>query len=255
MRALGIALAFLTRLPTWDPGVLPPEALGPPSRWFPIVGLLVGGLAAAVFGTASLVLPVPLAALIAVGAGVLTTGALHEDGLADLADAAGVRGDAERRRAAMKDPSLGAFGVLVLIFSVTLRAGALATVGPALGAGWLVLAHAVSRGAMVFPLKVASAQGSGLQAAVSGAMRPVDVVVASLSAVGIAVAWLGVWALGPLVVAGLACAVPVVWARRRLGGVSGDVLGAGQQLAELAILLLGAALVTTGSHPDVPWWR
>ncbi len=255
MRSLGIALAFLTRLPTWDPGVLPPEALGPPTRWFPVVGALIGALIAAVFWAASLVLPPVVAALLAVAAGVVLTGALHEDGLADLADAAGVRGDAERRQAAMKDPHLGTFGVLALILTVALRATALSALGPTLGAGWLVVAHGVSRGAMVLPLRLASSAGSGLQAAVSRVVRPVDVWLAGTVSVALAVGWLGPWAIAALLITALANALPAAWARKRLGGFSGDVLGAGQQLAELGLLLLAVALVTTGSHPSVPIWR
>ncbi len=255
MRSFGIALAFLTRLPTWDPGVLPPEALGPPTRWYPVVGALVGAIAAVVYAAAHLVLPASLAALLAVAAGAAVTGALHEDGLADLADAAGVRGDAEARRTAMKDARLGTFGVLALILSVTLRAGALATLTPALAVGWLVLAHSVSRGALVLPLRLSAGQGGGLQAAVAESVSPIDVALALAVPTALTVAWLGLLTPGVLGLAAVGFAAPALWAHRRLGAVTGDVLGAGQQLTELALLLLAAALVTTGSHPEVPIWR
>jgi len=241
-----LALVFLTRLPLPDPGPYVPGALARAMRAFPLAGALIGlaGGAVAALGL-GLGLPPLAAALLALLAQAALTGALHEDGLADLADGLGARGDAERRLAVMRDSSNGTFGGLALIFSVALRAAALAALpgAGAMGAA-LVASGALSRAMIPLAMtRMSPARPDGLGA---GAGSPTALGVGLALVLGV----LATLPLGPI--AGLA-ALGLAWvamagvsalARRALGGYTGDVLGAVQQAAEVAVLLGVAALVS-----------
>ncbi|WP_439814566.1 adenosylcobinamide-GDP ribazoletransferase [Zavarzinia sp. CC-PAN008] len=236
---VGAAFGLLTRLPV--PGV---HAMRPVLAWsFPLVGIVVGGLATLVLVIAQgMGVPALPAALLALAAGALATGGLHEDGLADTAD--GFSGGATRDRALaiMRDSRIGAHGALALILVVALKASALASLDGA-GAGMaLIVAAALSRAWMaVLMAALAPARMDGLARAVG---RPRG---------GTALAALGLGGLVTLVllpfggaIASLALsALVALWlglaAARRLGGVTGDVLGATQQATEAAILLAIAA--------------
>ncbi|OAN48150.1 adenosylcobinamide-GDP ribazoletransferase [Paramagnetospirillum marisnigri] len=241
---LHLAASFMTRLPLPDPGYVP-GGLAPAMRTFPLVGAGVG-LAAGLVGAASAALLPPLAAaLLAVLAGVLITGALHEDGLADLADGLGARGDTQRRLEVMRDSRTGAYGVLALLFSVGLRAAALA----ALGGGWamataLVASAALSRAMIPAAMQILPpARPDGLGA---GAGSPDATVAATAAAIGLGLCILCL-GLGGALAAALAAVLGslavVQVARRAIGGYTGDVLGAVQQVAELSILLAVAGMV------------
>ncbi|HEX6208951.1 MAG TPA: adenosylcobinamide-GDP ribazoletransferase [Actinomycetota bacterium] len=263
-RGLRGALAFLTRVPV-DRGHGAREVAGS-VPWFPVAGALVGLLVAGVYAAGASVLPSLPAAVVAVAAGVLATGALHEDGLADVADALGARGPDDARRI-MKDPTHGTFGVLALTLSVAARAAAIASLGPWAALAWVPAAHAASRGAAVGLLaRARTGPRRGLAAeeadrrepglgAGTAAHLPERAGWAALS-IGLAASALGVgfWAVpvGALV---LAATAYLGWlAARRLGGVTGDVMGAAQQVGEVLVLLLGAAAVTQG-WPGAVWWR
>ena len=141
-----LALTFLTRLPLPANGPCVPGALARAMRLFPLAGAVVGLAGGGVFVLAHSAVPPLLAALLAVLATVLVTGALHEDGLADTADGLGARGGRENRLAAMRDSRSGVYGVLALVFSVAVRAAALAAAPAALaGLGACVAAAALSR--------------------------------------------------------------------------------------------------------------
>lgn len=250
-----LACGFLTRLPGFQGAATPAEAppgskagaLGPALRLAPLAGLLVGVCGALAFwAAAGLGLPPLAAALIAVGVTVWITGALHEDGLADVADGFGGAFDRERKLAIMRDSRIGAYGVLALIFSVGLRAGALAAVGEAGAAAVLIAAHGLSRGLLApAMLLLAPARGDGLGA---GAGRPAPADACLGLGLGLLLA---VLALGPAagLVAGLialaAAGLAGALAARQIGGYTGDVLGALQQVAEIAVFLSAAALLAT----------
>jgi|SRR5579883_163217 len=237
------AAAFLTRLPLRAPPPLP-GALARASWVFPVIGAgigIVGGLAYVV--AASLGLPVLAAALIAIGATVLLTGGLHEDGLADTADGFGGGAQREAKLAIMRDSRSGAFGVLALIFSVLLRVAALAAIG---GGGavlaTLVAAHAAARGALPLVLRAldpARADGLGFAAG-----RPESAVAWGAGGIGVVIA---VLALGlvpgvvALIVSGLVVAGLANLARRQIGGYTGDVLGAIEQGGEIVMILAASA--------------
>jgi adenosylcobinamide-GDP ribazoletransferase len=234
------AARFLTRLP------LPGEeggALAAAAWAFPLVGMVVALIGGCLFAIALwLDVPVPLAALLAVAATVLATGGLHEDGLADSADGLGGR-DAAARLAIMRDSRSGAYGILALLFSVGLRAAALAAIaqpGPVFAA--LIAAHAVGRGALPPVLRWATpARPDGLGAS---AGRPEPAIVGwsvGLAAIG-AVAALGFRpGLSALLIAGVAMALLGGLAIRLVGGYTGDVLGAIEQTGEIAVLIVAAS--------------
>ena len=239
-RDLRIATAFLTRLP-----VHPPEGSLAEACWaFPLVGLLVGLVGGAVFGLGQWFgLPALPAALLALAATAAFTGALHEDGLADTADGLGGGNSPERRLEIMRDSRSGAFGVLALVFSVALRAAALAAVAdtPAVIAA-LMAAASLSRGllpAMMHILPLAS--GSGLAVA---AGRPERGAAWTAGVCGAAAALIltGFDAgLGAIVLCAAAVAGLAALARRKIGGYNGDTLGAAQQVGEIAVLIAVAA--------------
>jgi adenosylcobinamide-GDP ribazoletransferase len=238
-----VATAFFTRIPVATPGCRV-ERLAPAAWAFPLVGAGIGGVAAFAFLLVQLLgLGDWPAAVLAVLAGIVLTGALHEDGLADTADGLIGGHDREQRLAIMRDSRHGTFGVVAIVLSVLLRAAALSRIGdPIYGGLALVAAHAASRAALPLAMRaLAPARSDGLGAA---AGRPsIPLAVAAL-AIGLLVT---LAALGPargLVAIGLAGAAMFaagVLAHRRIGGYTGDVLGAFQQIGEIVMLLAAAA--------------
>ena len=213
-----------------------------------MVGVVVGFVCAVAFAVANaLALPPLAAALVAVAAGALATGALHEDGLADTFDGLGGGVDRSQKLAIMRDSRSGAFGVLALVFSVALRAAAvsaLASGGVLLVLAAFVAAHAVGRGGLAAVMAVSpTARLDGLAAS---AGRPSGEGMAAALAIAavIALAALGFRAgLGAMVLAAAAMTTITVVARRQVGGYTGDVLGAIEQGGEVAMLLAAAAWV------------
>lgn len=241
MTGLRAALALLTRVPVGGNGL---AGLGAALPWYGVVGALVGLAVAGSYGAASALLPPAVAALLAVAVGVLLTGALHEDGLADIADAFGAA-DRPGALRALKDPRLGTYGVVALVLMLGLRVTLLAALG--IGAALVVLpaAAALSRGAAAVLLAGVPPAGTGLGATVAAQATRARLIAAGAIASVIAVALLGVWALGAIALTA-AGAGAVGWlASRRLGAITGDVLGAAQQVAEV-LVLLGAVAVLGG---------
>ncbi len=243
-----IALAFLTRLPVPAPEPELDRApdLARATRAMPLVGAMIGVLGAAVYWLSGVLgLPPAIAGLLAVAATVGLTGALHEDGLADSAD--GLFGGAEptRRLEIMRDSRTGAYGALALIFSVVLRAAALAALaapGPAAAA--LIAAHALVRALPPAVMAWAPlARDDGLAAGAGQAESKHAWSALGLGA-AIALLFLGFGpGLAALLLAGLAGLAMIRLARARIGGYTGDILGAIEQLGEIAVLLTAAALL------------
>lgn len=237
------ALGLLTRLPgARHDGAAPLHARA--VRAYPLVGLLVGGLAALAYAAAAGIgLPPPASALLAVAISVLATGALHEDGLADVADGFGGGRDRAHKLAILKDSRTGAYGVLALVLSVALQAALLAAIAaPGAAAAALLAGHALSRGLLpgvMWALPPARPEGlAGGLGRIPGRAAAQAAILGAGAAVLLG-GWTGLLALA------LALAA-VVWlaavARRQIGGYTGDVLGAAQQLAALASLLAFASL-------------
>lgn len=238
-----LAVAFLTRLPVGSTDRIEPGALARAGWAFPLVGLVVGLAGAFTFAiTDRLGLPVLAMGLLAVCATVLTTGGLHEDGLADTADGLGSGKDRDQTLAIMRDSRSGAFGVLALIFSVGLRVAALAALPDTrVAAAALLAAHAASRGllpSLMLWLDPARADGLGADA---GRPSAATATIAALIALIIAIVALDFGrGLVAIALAALAAAGLALIARRRIGGYTGDVLGAAQQVAEITMLVVAA---------------
>lgn len=230
-------LGFFTRLPI---GRAPDSNLAAAARAFPLAGLVVGLIGAFVYlGAMKLGLSGLLAALLAVATTGAVTGALHEDGLADVADGLGVRGDRARKLEVMKESHIGSFGTLALIFATAIKVAALAALGtPELVAGALIATHALARG--VLPLAMRSLPMVRPGGLADRAGKPTaDGVYWSLG-LALAAALFSVYLPAALValVAAVAAAVLIgKLAERQFGGYTGDVLGAIEQVAEIAVLV------------------
>ncbi len=235
---IGAALMLLTRLPV--PAARAAADRGARAAWaYPLAGLAVG-LIAALVGWLAGALPPALAAGLMLAALVLATGALHEDGLADAADGLWGGQSRARRLEIMADSRIGSYGVVALVLSLGLRWAALASLSAAAPAA-LIGAAVLSRAAMpALMWALPNARGTGLSAATgrpSGTTAAAALGLAALAALPFLGATL--WpSLLVLVVATAACGMI---ARARLGGQTGDVLGAAQQVAEVAILVALAA--------------
>jgi adenosylcobinamide-GDP ribazoletransferase len=253
VNGLRAAIAFLTRVPVGTQTAEADVARAIP--WFPVVGAGVGLIVAAVYAGALQVVPALPAGAVAVAAGVLLTGAFHEDGLADTADAFGAWEPEEARRI-MKDPTHGTYGVSALVLVLVTRVAALSALSGWAAVAVVPAANALARAAAVAlfaAIPVATDQGLGASYALGADRR--RVVLGALVGFGVALA-----ALGPTLVP-VAAFVAVfgagqvaLVASRRVGGLTGDVLGAAEQVAETLVLLVGAA-VATHRWVALPWWR
>lgn len=245
------ALGFLTRLP------LPAIRYGVDVNlkravWsFPLVGLVIGGLAAAMLWLlAALAVPLALQVLLGLLAGVLLSGALHEDGLADFADGLGVTG---RRRVieVMRDSQIGTYGVLALIFSLLWRGFALYELMRAgFGPSAFIFMYVAGRGALapLFSLPLADQAGVahqmmgkapvGLSSGRALLAAQLGCLLFSLLILFLLAGWLAAL-LGLGLALGAAFAVGMI-ARARIGGMTGDIFGACEQAGE--IVAVGALL-------------
>jgi adenosylcobinamide-GDP ribazoletransferase len=235
-RAL-LAVRYLTIVPLLRGPHANLEELGRAAAWFPVIGAALGVVLAGVDVLGTRGFPSALAALLTLSVWKVLTGGLHLDGLADCLDGLAGR-DPAQRRAIMRDSRIGAFGVIGLILFLMLELNAVSEL--AHGVRWraLVAAPAIARAApglvgALFPAAHADGQG----AAFSAGLRPAAVVVGLGVAIAVAAAALGGLGIVALVFGiGGAVAVGAFFARR-LGGVTGDVLGAGVETAELVFLL------------------
>ncbi len=229
MGRLFAAVQFLT--------VIPAPSGGAPGRgaiFFPMVGGVVGLAAGAVRVYAPL--PASIAALLALIVLVAITGALHEDGLADVADAFRAGRSPERIVAILKDSRIGTYGAVALVLTLLLRWQAIehldAAAIPALFA-----AGAASRGSMVVLAAVSRPLGEGLGKAFRAELRTPDVVLAAIESAG--VPFVGGVAVGAVALGANALAIvgARAWFHRRAGGVNGDCLGAMCQVSEMVTMM------------------
>ncbi len=237
-----LALALLTRLPVprLPENVFARQA---DSAWaFPVVGLVVGLLACAVgWVSMALGLPALVAAVLVTATLVISTGAMHEDGLADTADGLWGGFTRERRLEIMKDSHIGAYGVLTLIFTQLMRVALIAALLTAGDYGAFLTACIVSRTFMpVLMSTLPNARNSGLSHSVGGP-RGTTVAAGLVLAVFCGALLMGFAATLPVLIAALVVAVLARVAKTKIGGQTGDILGATQQLAELAFLATTAA--------------
>lgn len=234
-----LAVSMLTRIPVPTLPSVTARDLQHSIAFYPAVGALLGcAVALAAPLLARLGIPglsgTALVALLA-----LLTGGLHLDGLADLGDALGSGRDRQRMLEIMKDPRIGAHGASTLVITLAAKIALLECAATRLPAGALISTFALSRALAVVPLLlVPPARSSGLAHAVSGAPRGFTLVLVGLQ-LGM-LAWLcGTEPLRlPLLLAALLTSALSYKAFQALGGVTGDVLGALIELAEVCLLLV-----------------
>jgi adenosylcobinamide-GDP ribazoletransferase len=245
LRAAAAAIAFLTRVPVGRL-VLDADDVARGAALFPLVGAGIGAAVGATVAGLDTELTVLLAAAVAVALEALVTGAIHLDALADTADGLGA-GTRERALEVMRDPAVGSFGATVLALDLLVKVSALAAVAADSRVILAVVAaFALGRAA---PLALALAlpyarPGSGSGLVLTERAARASLAVGIVLAVGISVAALGLRGLALAAGAGLACLVVGVVARRRLGGVTGDVLGASAELATTAALVAAVVVRT-----------
>ncbi len=244
------ALRFMTIFPVPSSDTpTAPDWLSRCAKYFPAVGICVGLVSAGVLLLAGAVWSPVIAALLAVMASIIVTGALHEDGLADTADGFGGGWSVEKRLAIMKDSRIGAYGTLALMFGIALRVTALADMPLWIGAAALIAAHAAARITPAFVMNALPYAGDTAAMKVSYADAPVSandmwfaliVVVGAL--VPLAVVSISSVISGLLLGTILAAAI-ALWARKLIDGYTGDVLGAIEQMFEIGFLLGVAAVI------------
>ena len=243
LRGLRLAVQFLTRLPVPGVAEFSPVDLARSAAWFPFVGLVLGAIVGLVTFALDYRNPV-LAGIVGVVAWVWLTGALHLDGLADLADALGAsHRDPQAFFAVLADPHLGTFGMVSIVLVLMLKAAALA---------WLP-----SDALLALPLLLAWSRLGTL--AWARWLRPLKPGQGERFTWQLSLGWLLAWSLLLLVasaaIAPVLCAAPLViaawglWLRIRLGGMTGDCLGAGVEVTEVALLLLMALTSSAAAGP------
>lgn len=246
MRRLLAAIAFLSRLPLPRSLVFDGSDVARASLFFPVVGALLGGIEALAIYALRPHLPPALTAVIALALGALTTGALHLDGLADTADGFGGGRTREDVLRIMRDHAIGAYGAIALVLVIAFQIFAVAALisGPAGSAERaLVVAGALGRFVSVplsRTLPYARAEG-GLGAALTGRIGALELVLATLFAGAIAV---GLGGARGAISFGAVLALTLVNGllfRRKIGGVTGDTLGANTVLCEALVLLVWVA--------------
>lgn len=244
IRLFFIALQFFTRVPI--PRWVGFEAawLQHASRYFPLVGLFVAVVVALVYGAAAWLWPAPVAVLLATAAGIYLTGAFHEDGLADMCDGFGGGYTREKIMEIMKDSRIGSYGAVALVVTLGLKITTLALLAPGQAIAALLLAHPLSRLAAVSLIRSASyARDTGKAKPMAQEMSAGEFVIAALCALLPALALGAFHILAWLTLAASLAASALVagWLRalfvRRIGGYTGDCLGAVQQISEVAIYL------------------
>lgn len=231
--SLRVAFAFLTRLPVGSPA-LTVDAMSRATPWFPLVGLAVGATMGGIRALADIGLDAAPATVLAVLGVVLLTGGLHEDGLADCADAVGAHSSRERRAEILHDPRVGAFGALALIFAVTFAVASLAPLDTSHFLRAAVAAQVIGRLSIVVIARFARPGSRAGSAAMLQPGRAASAV-SAICALAVLVAIAGPCAAGvSLAASASVSAIAVVTIVRAIGSLNGDALGAVTTLATLA---------------------
>ncbi|MDD4091566.1 MAG: adenosylcobinamide-GDP ribazoletransferase [Smithellaceae bacterium] len=246
MRNLRTAFGLLTTLPVgisepWQPG-----DSGRAAFWVPLVGLAVGGLVWLAWLGLNLIFPALVAAVLTLAVWVGLTGGLHLDGLADCCDGLPGSASRERRLEIMKDPHLGAFGVIGLFFVLTLKATALSLLAPSSGLS-IVFAATLGRWLILPASRLPQARPGGMGADFAAGVRPAGVWITAALPISLAVllGMQGAFAVLAALISGAAL-LSLAW--KRIGGVTGDVLGALVEVAE-TVILLSFVFRTRGCNP------
>jgi adenosylcobinamide-GDP ribazoletransferase len=246
MTDLRVAISLCTRLPIGPSALVGNGEVARASWAFPVAGLVVGLFGAATYWIASRahLPPLPASAL-AMAATIMLSGAMHEDGLADTADGFGGGKTREDKLEIMRDSRIGTYGTCALILSLMLRWSALAEIAePRLVAIALISAHVSARAAMpAFMSFVPPARADGLSTSAGHPPRQSATIALALGTICLLFGLGPSGALVALLVLGLIGLVLARFAVKQIGGQTGDVLGALEQVGEVAVLLIASTLL------------
>lgn len=237
-----LALQFLTRLPMLAADAYSPERFAASVRHYPLVGILVGAFAAATYAVCCLVYPSSVAVLLSTGLTVLVTGAFHEDGLSDTFDGIGGGVTRERSLEIMKDSRIGVFGAIALFVTIAIKAATLIMLPPATIAIGLIAAHGLSRWSSVAVIATSQyLRDAGIGKPTAGGISGAGLIYATL--IGLLCLLLLYFFLTPRAAGAAAIGLGLghllirLFYERKLGGYTGDCLGATQQVSEVGIYL------------------
>jgi adenosylcobinamide-GDP ribazoletransferase len=243
LRLFLIAIQFLTRLPVPDKLQASEETLGRATRFFPLVGVMVGAGAALTFSSLRRPLPHSAAVLCAIIFTAFITNGFHEDGLADAFDGFGGGWTKEQALEIMRDSRLGTYGALALVFLILGKYSFLSALAPGQVWRWLIVAHAASRWTalpLCAWLPYARAEGQGKLVAKQIGKTEIFVGSVTLFITVLLLSWRGAFAA--LLATSLAPLLSGLYFRARLSGLTGDCLGAANQLTEVSLYLTAIIL-------------
>ncbi len=260
MRRVAAAVSFLTRVPVPGAGEFHSVDVGRATLFFPLVGAAIGTAAVAVLklfsihvGGGSLHfgapwLPAPLVALLVVAFSAWLTGAIHLDGLADTADGLGGGRTREDRLRIMRDPKVGSYGVVTLILLLAIKVTASSTlIARGAAVPFLILAPTLGRWATVALgrfLPYAHEQRGGLGRAVTEHVGWHELIGATVIAAVVTSLVSGMVGASSWIAVVVVTLVMGRWFRGRIGGVTGDTMGANTELAETAVLVVAVGMTT-----------
>jgi adenosylcobinamide-GDP ribazoletransferase len=256
LRLFFTALQFFTRLPIPRWVGFDAAWLNQSSRYFPLVGVVVALITGAAYALAAWLLPAPVAVIISTAVGIYATGAFHEDGFADMCDGLGGGMTPERVLEIMKDSRIGAYGAIGTVCMLAMKLATLSMLPPLATIGALLVAHPLSRlmaTALIWRLDYARDEGKAKPLAQK--MRGSEFLIAAISALLPALAVVALrWLPSAALVGGvIAAIIATVWLARkfirRIGGYTGDCLGAVQQVTEIMFYLCALASLQHGALP------
>ncbi|MGH9905269.1 MAG: adenosylcobinamide-GDP ribazoletransferase [Pyrinomonadaceae bacterium] len=239
-----VAIQFLTRLPVAGNLVASEEDLGRASAFFPLVGMIVGGSTGGVFVLTQYFLPLSACVFVAIVFASFLTNGFHEDGLADTFDGFGGGWTKHRVLEIMRDSRIGTYGTLALIFLVLGKYNFLWSLPPRQIWRWLIVAHTASRWTslpLCASLPYARAEGQGKLVAKQIGWSAIFVGTVTLLATFVLLPWKA--AAIAMLVTVLATVLSGVYYHARLNGITGDCLGATNQLTEIALYLTAVVLL------------
>lgn len=246
LKLFQIALQFLTQLPAGSIRDCPPDWLARSAKYMPLVGAIIGAIAGAGILLSAVFFPEPLPVVIGLVLAVAITGALHEDGLADTADAFGGGRTRERRLEIMKDSSIGSYGAIALIAAFALKGSALVALDPRSAACVLIAGHAGARLAAVLTMWRLPHAGHGVAKVSQKISELTPPEVAAAIGLGLIPGFLvlptAAFVIATLFASAAAAAVALI-AQRKISGYTGDVLGAVEQVFETAFFAVAAAVI------------
>lgn len=237
---IAVAFQFMTRIPL--PAIhFDPNGLARATKFFPLVGLVVGGSAAWLHQLLLAHLPRPVAAILVLTYLVLITGCFHEDGLADTADAFGGGWNKEQILIILKDSRVGSYGATALVLSLVARCILLIQLPPGRFAAYVICAHVLCRwSSLVLSYAMPTASTPDSQGARVAKLTSLSsLIFGSVFSIAIAAFALGWRAIAPLLITLVISAASGWFYSRKIGGVTGDCFGATNQLTEIAVYICG----------------